>query len=143
MTYHCPSRHAGCYIIGANYMNELSKKERDKLSRAMRKAGLTTVIKTTVKGKVVYKPNPLATDLDRAKLRELKRSLLTPKQLRDAANVHIGNKLLKPDSGFYKPDGHTRTMPSLKAGKLQATQYKVAKPKKQKGAGIYKRNPLD
>lgn len=101
----------------------MTKRERDKLARAMRKAGVIT--------------GALATDLDRARARELKRSQLTAKQLRDAANVHIGNKLLKPDSGFYKPEGITRTMPSLKAGKLQATKYTTSKPKKQRHSNCW------
>jgi len=105
-----------------------SKKERDKMARTMRKAGLLT-------GK-------LADLTNNAIDREHTRQLLTPKQLATLANVHIGNKLLKPDAGFYKPDGKTRTYASVKSGKAVINPYHVSAPKKQKGAGIYKRNPL-
>lgn len=108
-------------------MLTLTKKQRDKLAYNLRKAGLLS--------------GSLQVAERKAQALEDKRSHLTPKQLRDTANVHIGNKLLKPDAGFYKPDGNTRTMANLKSGKTSTKQYKVPAPKKQKGAGIYKRNP--
>jgi hypothetical protein len=75
----------------------MNKAERRKLNRGLKRAAQNKYERSNKAGKLLAKADKL----------EAKRQTLLKdsdhKTLRSMANMHLGNKLLKPDGGWWRP----------------------------------------